>query len=172
MITIKESGMMFGPYDLDSIFHIEKSPYVTSGLSPKGIKVCEFIWRSPRANLYLIEAKRSVPNPQNSPEAYENYFKQIAEKFNNSIHIFAAGITAREESLQSDIHTMMAGTDLRSVSTIRFYLVIPDAPNDAALALTDKLHSLLKSLRLIWKAEAKVINRQLAQRVGLIPATS
>lgn len=168
MITIEESGMSFGPYSPGSVFQIEQSPAVQARLSPNGIKVCEFIWCSPKQNLFLVEAKSTVPNPRKSPEAYALYFSQIIEKFSNSIHILAAGLTARNSSLQHEINTAMSIHDFASVSDIRFYLVIPDAPDAAVQHLSDKLGSLLKRQRLIWKADAKVINRRFAQKAGLI----
>ena len=60
MAVIQESGMQFGEYAEEQIFHLEKSIQYTESLMSNGIKSCEFILR--RGNkLYFVEAKSSCP---------------------------------------------------------------------------------------------------------------
>ena len=60
MTIIEESGMQFGEYPDETIFHIEKSPQYMDHLMPNGIKSCEFILKKNNI-LYFIEAKLRVP---------------------------------------------------------------------------------------------------------------
>jgi len=168
MITIEESGMSFGPYSPGSVFQIEQSPAVQARLSPNGIKVCEFIWRSPGENIYLVEAKSSVPSKNVSIDRYNEFFSEILEKFDNSLQIVASGLLAQKPDLEHEIQKSLSLNSLSSVSKIYFYLVIPTIPDQYLPHFNDKLSIVLKRQCRIWNAEAKVVNRRFAQKAGLI----
>ncbi len=165
MVTIEESGVTFGPFVEDVLFHIEKSPHV-QGLT--GIKVCEFVWWSAdQGKLVFVEAKSSVPNRVNSEQEYENYFAEIQEKLENSLQLLLTASLSRPETLGDELGAGMADVDWQQTD-IRLYLVIPRAPLDALDPLSDKWAGLLKRHLRIWKASAKVINESLARKEGLL----
>lgn len=168
MITIIESGMTFGPFDPDRVYRIETSTVVKARLSPSGIKVCEFVWRSPGENVFLVEAKSTVPNKKTSPDAYNEFFTEIFEKFDNSLHIVAAGLSSRKPDLEREIRDVLSLNNLASAPKIYFYLVIPAIPDEFLPQFNDKLSIVLKRQCRIWNAEAKVLNERLARKQGLI----
>lgn len=165
MITVTESGIEFGPFEQDHIFHVEKSPCVTS---LKGIKVCEFAWRSVKENqLVFIEAKSSVPHPSKSPIEYEEYFNDMLEKFDNSLQLLLVGCVHKNTMLASELAPGVSGVNWNRTK-ILFYLVIPQAPIGVLEGLTSKLRRSLRRQLKIWEAEAFVINEQLVKRKGLV----
>lgn len=106
MVTIEESGVSFGPFAEDSLFHIEKSLHVQS---VSGIKVCEFIWWSAeQRKLFFIEAKSSVPSSINSKQEYKDYFIAISEKLENSLQILLAASLNRPTKLRNELKADIA----------------------------------------------------------------
>lgn len=165
MITVTESGMEFGPFDVDNLFYVEKSPYVAN---MRGIKACEFVlWVEQQGELIFIEAKSSVPNPTASPEKYKDYFIEMLEKFDNSLQLLAAGTKSRSKELAAELGAGIANLDWQN-SQILFYLVIPKAPDQFLDGLTSKLRQSLDRQLKIWRAEAFVINERLARSKGLL----
>ena len=81
--TIPESGMTFGPFDEDLVFHVEKSQ--TYKNIEENVKICEFFCldRKKTERVVILEARSSAPHPR-SLEAYHKYTKEILEKFSNS----------------------------------------------------------------------------------------
>ena len=84
-LTIMESGMSFGGFDPERIFHIEDSNlYRKLGTA---IRTTEFLYLDYRNYLQLVEAKSSCPNVNNREESrekkekYEQYYAEITEKF-------------------------------------------------------------------------------------------
>jgi hypothetical protein len=164
MITITESGMMFGPFDPDRVFRIEESAF----LRGKQLKVCEFVWLTPQDNLLLIEAKSSVPNPRKSPQEYDEFFVKVFEKLDNSLQILAAGLLDRHNELTQEIDSLTAINPLGPERRIMLYLVIPGIPDEYLPPFSDKLASVLRRQSQIWRAEVEVINERFARRVGLL----
>ncbi len=169
MITIEESGVTFGPFAADTLFHIEKSAHVQA-LS--GIKVCEFIWWSAeQSKLVFVEAKSSVPNRAKSPEEYEKYFTEIWEKLENSLQILLAASVNRPTTLGNELVADMANINWRQAD-IRLYLVVPKAPMEYLDPLSDKLTGLFRRQLTIWNGSAKVINEALARKEGLLTSAA
>lgn len=169
MICIEESGVSFGPFAEDTLFHIEKSPHVQAF---RGIKVCEFIWWSAEpSKLFFIEAKKSVPNSINSKQEYEDYFIAVSEKLENSLQILLATSVNRPTRLRNELKAGIANIDWQQAD-IRLYLVIPKAPMEALGPLSDKLTGLLRRQLTIWNGSAKVINEALARKEGLLTSAA
>lgn len=167
MITVRESGLEFGPFDECDLFRVENSPY-TSRL--QGIKACEFAWWEKSKNrLLLVEAKSSIPNPENSRDKYDQFFSDIFEKFDNSMQLLAAGNLKRSKSLTSELGDGIAQVDWPKAS-IRFFLVIPQVPEESLPPMTDKLRKTLYRQCRIWRADVFVINENMARKQGLLAA--
>lgn len=69
MITVPESGVLFGKYDEENFWGIEKSHMYNQMGS--GIKSVEFILSHGAENIILLEAKSSCPNPNNREKSEE-----------------------------------------------------------------------------------------------------
>jgi hypothetical protein len=84
-ITIKESGMIFGPFSDEHCFYIEKSDIYNT--IQNGLQIAEFLLVQPDKNsLLVVEAKSSSPNPTNvdSKGKLDDYIAEIAEKLLNA----------------------------------------------------------------------------------------
>ena len=66
MKTIHESGVDFGPYREEELFHIEQSKlYQDLG---QGLKATEFVLQADN-NIIFVEAKTNAPNPENKDDS-------------------------------------------------------------------------------------------------------
>ena len=167
MITVRESGLEFGPFHEKDLFRVEKSPYVSR---LQGIKACEFAWwREQESQLILIEAKSSVPNPQKSRDNYDKFFSDIFEKFDNSMQLLAVGNLKRTAALASELGDGISQVDW-SKASIRLFLVIPQVPKEYLPPITDKLRKILCRQHKIWRADISVINENMARKHGLLAA--
>lgn len=68
-MSVVESGMTFIIKNEDNLFYIEKSQ-LYKGLSTNSIKIAEFLYIDDKT-CYIIEAKSSSPNPNNSEERFD-----------------------------------------------------------------------------------------------------
>jgi len=80
MMTIVESGMTFGPFNPEDVFHIENSETFRK---LENVKTVEFVLCKQKANnneLWLVEAKQSSPMPGNNV-SFKDYIEEIEQKF-------------------------------------------------------------------------------------------
>ncbi|MDO6707706.1 hypothetical protein [Photobacterium sp. 1_MG-2023] len=164
MITIVESGVHFGPFNPSQIYQVEKSATI-QGIS--GIKACEFIWWTNEQKLILVEAKASVPSSTKNIDRFNEYFHEIFEKFDNSLQALLTGSTGHSVHVRDELSADIRAMNWRT-SKITFYLVIPEAPKAYLPDLTDKLKQVLYRQCKLWRANAMVINKEMAQQIGLI----
>lgn len=165
MITVRESGLEFGPFDERDLFRVEKSPYVSR---LQGIKACEFAWwKKTKHQLLLVEARSTIPNPKKSPVEYDKFFSDIFEKFDNSMQLLAVGNLKRTAALSSELGDGISQVDW-SKASIRLFLVIPQVPKEYLPPITDKLREILCRQHKIWRAEVFVINETMARKKGLL----
>ncbi len=168
MIQIEESGLNFGEFQDGDVFEIEKSEFV---LKSKGIKSCEFVWHdNAKQLLWFVEAKSSVPNPQQSKEKFDGYFLEIFEKLENSVVSTSMGKLGKLAQVNEELSQPLLQLDW---STIRFklVLVIPDAPNHVLPLLSEKLRSLFIRQAKLWgisRSDIAVINEGMARNYGLL----
>jgi len=100
LITIKESNMIFGEFDQDFCFEIEKS--ATYKKLQNYIKIADFLWLKPKKNkkqIWIIEAKESSPDPKNK-EKFEQSINDICEKMINSLMLTLAMCLKRHSDWQ------------------------------------------------------------------------
>lgn len=169
---ILESGREFGEFDEDNLFYIEHSNMLDN--LGRGIKTVEFITLDDNIIMFL-EAKTGCPNPLNKlkdsevKNKYIEFYDDIAEKFQDSLQIFTAGILERYEK------TDEIGVNLRKVKPLKnkeiyFVLVITadeileDWLNGPKLELEERLRKIMK----IWKVKVIVLNTILAKKFGII----
>lgn len=172
MKIIPESGMNFGKYQEDSLFHIEKSKiYKDLGA---GIKTVEFVLRYNKNSIVFLEAKKSCPNAKNRYESeekerkFEEYYSSVTEKFTDSLQIYLAALLDRYgdgEEIGKELRNIHSMRNIR----IKFILVVKDAEDIAWLAgpLAELKERLLR-IRKIWGIEIAVLNETLAKEYKLL----
>ncbi len=170
-MMIEESGMKFCKLEEERLFWIEKSDiYKQLG---EGIKTVEFIYLSKEENLLFVEAKQSCPNVANRDESeekqkkYEMYFSDVTDKFIDSINMFATTVLGRNgQSIDVGENILQESTYTKG--KIKFVLVITDAEESWLTGPKAELDKRLFRYRKIWKAKVIVLNKKMAEELGLI----
>ena len=169
-MQIKESGMDFGNYSEEQVYHIEVSGLYQT-LRPKGIKCCEFILLR-ESKILLIEAKTSCPKEIEASSSeerklkYNEYIDDICLKMKHTIQLYACVVLKRlkDESLPK----ALADTDL-SKYQIKPILVVKMAEKEWLPSLADVLNRKIINLKRIWNLDnLLVLNEDLARRKGLV----
>lgn len=165
MPTICESGMAFGPFSDNQVFHIETSMlYKTIG---NGIQTVEFLLFTEPKSLLFLEAKSSSPRPDgDSPENFHNFIQEIAEKFIHSFELYYSAIFKRHEQ-SNDIPDSFKRLD-NGVIDIKFCLVIKGHDIEWLPPIREALSKQIAPYITIWNIEVAVLNDQLAKDYHLI----
>ncbi len=172
MKTITESGMNFGEYEEENLFHIENSEiYRNLG---KGIRTVEFILKYGNNSILFLEAKKSCPNAANKNESdekakkFEEYYTSITEKFVASLQVYLAMILGRYE-INLECGFLLRDTDCLKVASLEFVLVIKDVEDVAWLAGPKaELEARLRQFRKIWGVRIRVLNEEQARKLKLV----
>ncbi len=165
MVEITESKMVFGPYENDTVYHIEKSNLHNSICS--GIKTVEFILYSKPKTLWFIEAKSSSPRPdKNSNEDFDIFIDDIVSKFIHSFNLFLAASLGRYQKY-NDIPMQFMSTKYNDIS-LKFILVIKGHKIEWLAPLNDALGKKLSYHNKIWESSIAVINDELAIKYKLV----
>ena len=167
MVVINESGMCFGEYSEEDVFHIEKCGQYRNHLMPNGVKICEFILKKTNT-LYFIEAKASCPNQitadsaEEMREKYNEYITDITDKMRHSLALYANILLKRHNT--DGIPNGFLETDL-SAKQIKLVLVVKNAQDDWLIPLKEKLDKELKRESRIWNfTDFYVINEESARK--------
>lgn len=170
-IVITESGMRFGEYPEEQVFHLETSNQYRKQLMPNGIKSCEFILL--RENkLYFVEAKSSCPRQITANTAgekakkYHEYIQGIVLKMKHSLTLYANILLQRYET--EGVPELLRKTDLCGLQII-LLLVIKNAEENWLIPLQDVLRHELKDEIKIWKVvNFYAINEEKARKKHFI----
>lgn len=164
-ITFDESGMLFGPFEENDVFPIEKALHE----EPCGDGVCnvEFVVRIGNSfkdsSLVFVEAKKSIPRES------DDFFTEIHVKMVHSLTIWLATVCRRHPRLSSYLPGQL--NTLRYTSLpIKLILVIPSAPAGALSSLTDKFRKYFQLDRMLWGIQYEdiwVVNQTRTVRMGL-----
>jgi hypothetical protein len=159
---IEESGMRF---ITDNAFHIEKSALYTR--VGEGVKSVEFI-RIKNTNLMFMEAKTTLPNPENSssPEKYNEEIADICDKFIHSLNLYSSVKTGVAEEELPDVFNAQDKIQLVFVLVIRNHKI--EWCRQIQMELLQKLPSYLKK---IWKPKVYVINCNTAIKWQIVAAS-
>lgn len=164
MITIRESGMAFGPYDERDIFEIEKSGLIRS-IQP-GVKSAEFVLIK-NGYLWIVEVKSSSPKPGNQ-EKFDSFIEEIHEKFANTFLVVNAAKIGRHNA--SEFPSSFGSMDIKKAQ-YKFFLVIKGHRTEWLPPLQDALqmvmNRLVKACNIAMPA-VFVMNDTLAREKGLI----
>lgn len=165
-VVISESGMQFGEYSEEQVFHIEKSQQYVKKLMPKGIKTCEFVLMRDD-KIYFLEAKASCPNENSASsskekkEKYDEYIQNIVLKMRHSLSLYANILLKRFNA--DGIPEMLRRSDLSSIK-ITLVLVVKNAEKEWLQPLQDVLIKKLKDEMRIWNFYFLVINEEQAKK--------
>ena len=147
MITISESGLTFGEFSEDCLYHIEKSAYI---LTLEHVKIAEFIEyrKKPQSNnqLLIIEAKSSIPKES------EQFWDEIKDKLLNSLTLLFTGALKRHPLIFDELPQNFKALDWETLD-IKLLLVIPTIPTiptEYLAPITDQFRKELVTLRQIW----------------------
>ena len=170
LITIPESGMIFGPFAQDQVFHIEKSKiYTGRGIRDNGVQTVEFILKrtGKRISLAFVEAKSSFAKPDTeSGKPFQRDIHEISEKFLHSLHLYCSALMGRHGQ-NHDLPESFQTLD-HSQASIKLVLVIRGHTADGLDPIKTKLEQTLRAYRAIWKLEIVVMNDKMAAKRGLI----
>ena len=163
--VMEESGMRI-PYQDDSCYMIEKSALVAR---LQGVKIVEFVQANGKAKVVMVEAKTSAPQPTNKGD-YDEYLKEIREKFQNSISLLNAARLKRQEGIFEELPQPLKDVDYKKAN-YWLYFVIKESKEDWVVNLKDdlrkQLHPFLKSWN-IPDVNFIVANEDTARRLGVV----
>ena len=174
MNPIRESGVDFGPYEDENLFHIEKSRlYKSLG---EGLKIVEFVLRI-NTNIIFVEAKTNAPNPENrdismkNQKKFEQFYTEVPDKFVNSFGVYTAALLKRYADTL-EIGTNLQNPDLKGMKIIFATIITnPDAKIEWLAPIKAVLEDRLRRWLKIWDINVVVYNRELADKFGLTKAS-
>jgi len=164
-MTIQESGIIFGDYDENDVYPIEKSKKY-SEIKSKGVSSVEFVLHWKNKKILFVEAKNSAPNPNNpdNEQRFEEFLQEINIKFEDSFEIF------ERVWLEREIGGIFDRIEVQSCEII-FLLVINGFNKEWLVPIKEGLEQILKEHRtlcLLWHPKVLVINEQQAASKGLV----
>lgn len=169
MIEIKESNMVFGPFEESHFFYLEQSKlYKSVG---ENVKTVEFLYSRDFSAVSFVEAKSSSPRQAAHPQAgdaLDEYITDVTNKFLHSFSLYCSALMGRHES-SNDIPEGLLHIDA-SLVKYKFFLVIH---GDKGLELAHVREALIKKLRpyrKIWDLKIFVFNDSMAQEYHLVKA--
>jgi len=153
-MRIYESGMIFGDYDIDNCFHIEKTKLYKK-LNGKGYSSVEFILHRPdKKQLLFIEAKSSLPDVKNINK-YDERITEISKDFKDSFHL-TCGIWFGQNNSKVDMPAN--GSCFFSYGTqVVFVLVIKNRTGNLTRIAEEIKRELIREYRL-WQFDILVMN--------------
>lgn len=163
-INIGESGVVFGTFDGDDIFEIEK--ILTDIKFGDGVKKVEFIvkMQDQSSSIALVEAKSSIPrNPK-------DFFEEIKLKMAHSLTVWFACACGRHGSLATKL-PLNLNKSCNLASPLKLILVIPTAPDNMLPSLSDSFRKVLQVERVLWDigySDILVLNESKARTYRLI----
>ena len=167
--TIPESGMTFGPFDEDLVFHVEKSQ--TYKNIEENVKICEFFYldrKNANERVVILEAKSSSPHPGNKTD-FPNYTWEILEKFSNTMQLAISTLLFRHESAKQEVPQPFKKLNLETAN-FHFILVIRGHKSEWLDPLKSELAHLLIPTKKLWNLKEPVItviNEDIARKRGL-----
>ncbi len=167
-MIITESGMNFGDYPEENVFHIEKCEDYKK-MKGNCVKIAEFILLE-GDKLRILEAKTSAPNPQNQekPQRFRDFIKEIEEKMCNSLDLFLY------EVMRHAVNQTFLNIDYNKCK-FTFILVIKNHKIEWCMKVKEALETALNQyirIKKIWKCEVLVLNEQQAVQHKLVTDNS
>ena len=174
--SIEESGMSFGPFNEDYLFHIEECATIKninkSAKKAEGVQIAEFLLltlKNELPTIWIIEAKSSAPQPSNQTD-FDNYINNIRDKLSNSLLLFFAIYLKRHIATESELSENFQQTNM-SAASFNLILIINGHNEEWLPPLQDALQKSLKPTVKIWNfspTSVRVLNGDGARELGLI----
>jgi hypothetical protein len=165
MVEIKESNMIFGDFEEDKIFNIEKSKLHNK--LKNGIKVVEFVLLRNENELNFIEAKSSSPRPtKQNVIRFNEFIDEISDKFIHSFNLFYSAVLKRNKDY-GEINNNFFELDNSKIK-LKFILIIKGHEIEWLLPISDALKKKLAYQNIIWKSEVIVMNDDIANKYKLV----
>ncbi|WP_058953323.1 hypothetical protein [Clostridium tyrobutyricum] len=165
MVEIRESNMIFGDFEENKIFRIEKSKLHNK--IGAGIKVVEFVLLRNVNELNFIETKSSSPRPtKQNVIRFNEFIDEILDKFVHSFNLFYSAILKRNKDY-GEINSNFFELD-NSRTKLKFILVIRGHEIEWLLPISDALKKKLSYHNTIWKSEVIVMNDKIANKYDLV----
>lgn len=162
-VQIQESGVLFGDFELEDFFQIEKSTSVDS--LGDGIRKVEFIVHQEHAKrVVFLEAKSSYPRKA------DDFFQEIKAKMLHSLTILFATVAGRHTDIKPEMGRALQKTAMLK-KPIHFVLVVPSMPSEHCIGATDKFRQFLNLERRLWNIQdnhIRVLNTEKAKKFGLV----
>lgn len=162
LIELSESNMVF-LCDDERTFLCEK--YVNTN-SIQHIKSVEFILKD-RSRIFLVEAKTSVPNPENS----ENFKKYIDDISNKAIDSFSLLLSAVMKRRNIDICSEILHADYAKIN-FHLLLVIKNHKKEWCPPVQSGLEDSLRHFTVAWNWGPQpviVLTEEMAQQIDSFP---
>lgn len=157
--------MVFGNFEDDKIFQIEKS--ILHDKIGNGIKVVEFILLKNINELNFIEAKSSSPRPtKDNVIRFDEFIGETSDKFIHSFNLYYSAILKRNENYQ-EIHSNFFELDNSKIK-FKFILVIKRHEIEWLMPISDALKKSLSYHNTIWNSEIVVMNENIANKYDLV----
>ncbi|MBF0161302.1 MAG: hypothetical protein HQL88_03350 [Magnetococcales bacterium] len=167
--VLSESGMMFGPYEADRCFYIEKSGVYRQ--IREGVQMAEFLllrFQAGRPVVWVVEAKSSTPRPERP--SFRNFIDDIHTKLTNGFLLGMAICLGRHPDPGGELPEPFRKLSL-TTSSFRFVLVIHGHKDAWLPPLQDALSLVFKPIVKSWAlppTSVMVLNENGAKRCGLI----
>jgi hypothetical protein len=151
------SDMDFIP---ESTYAIEESRAFAS--VGNNVRTVEFV-RMKDDKLLFVEARKTIANPDNSPEPYKREVYEICEKFIHSLNLFAAvEIGIIEDTVPEAFHSC-------NIVSLMFVLVVRNHKPKWCRPIKRELEQQLPAyLKKIWRPTVYVINYETAKKLELV----
>lgn len=162
-VQIEESGVLFGDFETQDLFQIEKSSAVAN--LGDGISKVEFIYYQRQGKrIIFLEAKKSYPRDAG------DFFEKVRKKMLHSLTIWITSVIGRHNDIKQEM-----GSNLQERASlsgrIYFYLVVPDMPSEHCAIASLKFRDLLDVECRLWDirdVDIQVLNMEKTKKLGLI----
>lgn len=162
---LEESGMRIF-YEDEQCYIIEKSPLVAK---LQGVKIVEFVQAQGKKKIRLLEAKTTAPSTTNACD-YDDYLRDIREKFQNSISLLNVARLKRRAALFQEFPETLQNVDFQNASYFLF-LIIKKQRLDWLPPLSDDLKRQLHPFLKCWDIpddHLVVLNEELARDFNIV----
>ena len=171
-VVIEESGMKFGEYNNEDVFHIENSGTYISMFREKDTKTVEFVLCH-NDDLIFLEAKTSTPNYKNAAteenkRKYDKFVSAINQKFCNSVDLYFSTLLGRHG--KPEISQKLLGLDYSNINVL-LVIVIRNGSEykDSLRHYQEKFNKNLRTKMNLWRiSRVLVIDEETARKKGLI----
>lgn len=183
-MQIEESGVVFGNFNEEMCFHIEKANFYKNKLKDDCIKSTEFmLFKDNPARLFIVEAKTTAPNVSSQElkkkckvceqqcKAWDLYKHEVETKFSHTLTMQSLLYLDRLE--EDGIPSRFTSTSWKKDLEIYLVLVITSDDKwyknkDYISQIQEALRKQCKPLLRLWNAELLVYNKEMALKKKLI----